>query len=128
MKKKIDKLSLLINQMSKSEKRHFTLLANTFNKSDKSYLQLFHILDKNSNISDREISNSLAVYDIHASIPTLKNYLYAKLLYSIVSFHQQQNEEQQLFQSLSEIYHLKEKSLYMEALKKINKLRKDEQL
>lgn len=82
--KKIDSLILLINALSKSEKKALYQQAGE-NPTEKAYMKIFDIIDK-KNITDIESikKNYTKYYPINSFIPEA-NYLYQHILSTLAS-------------------------------------------
>lgn len=82
--KKIGSLILLINALSKSEKKALYLQAGE-NPTEKAYMKIFDIIDK-KNITDIENikKNYAKYYPINSFVPEA-NYLYQHILSTLVS-------------------------------------------
>ncbi|NJL75471.1 MAG: hypothetical protein HC892_11015 [Saprospiraceae bacterium] len=93
MKRK-DDLFKLIQSMSKSEKRYFTLDAQKTGKTDAKYLELFKAIsnmDKYEEVALKRLSNHLSVD---------KAYLYEAILRSMRDYHSKNRVQRRLRKNL----------------------------
>lgn len=105
MKRK-DDLFRLIQSMSKSEKRYFTLDAQKTGKTDAKYLELFKAIsnmDKYEEITLKRLSNHLSVD---------KAYLYEAILRSMRDYHSKKSRSAQIKEKLIDAKYLFERELY----------------
>ena len=105
MKRK-DDLFRLIQSMSKSEKRYFTLDAQKTGKTDAKYLELFKAIsnmDKYEEIALKRLSNHLSVD---------KAYLYEAILRSMRDYHSKKSRSAQIKEKLIDAKYLFERELY----------------
>lgn len=105
MKRK-DDLFKLIQSMSKSEKRYFTLDAQKAGKKDAKYLELFKAIggmDKYEDEDLKTLSNHLSVD---------KAYLYEAILRSMRDYHSKKSYSAQIKEKLIDAKYLFERELY----------------
>lgn len=116
----------LINEMSMSEKRYFSIHSEKhILGSQNKYSILFSLMDKEKTDDDDFLKKRLAEHGYSSEyIAADKNYLYQKVLESFLLFHRQKTstifQAEQLF--LVEV--LYEKGLYDLCLKEIHKVKK----
>lgn len=101
--------SYLIQNMSQSEKRYFSLI-NKHTTGKKNYLKLFNLLDKKPDATNSQISAGLK--STSSNIAQDKAYLEWQLLRSLRQFHEEHSFTIQLQNTLSEIEVLFNKRLF----------------
>lgn len=108
--KKIDSLILLINALSKSEKKALYQQAGE-NPTEKAYMKIFDIIDK-KNITDIESikKNYTKYYPIKSFIPEA-NYLYQHILSTLASLSIKKKCKHNLYYKIIQANILKEKHL-----------------
>lgn len=121
------KSSRLIQEMTKSEKRYFLLFSNQFSSSEKEYVQLFKIMEKKTDISDSQILELLGKSVSKKNLNTIKNYLYDKILDSLINYREKSDINQQITHAIFKINVLISKGLYEDARKRLNKIKKNPQ-
>ena len=108
--KKIGSLILLINALSKSEKKALYLQAGE-NPTEKAYMKIFDIIDK-KNITDIEYikKNYAKYYPINSFVPEA-NYLYQHILSTLASLAIKKKCKHNLYYKIIQANILKEKHL-----------------
>ncbi|WP_185882897.1 hypothetical protein [Blattabacterium cuenoti] len=120
MKNQSDYLFLLIQTMSKSEKRNFKLYANSIKKhKNVKFLELFEIMMKINFYDEKKILKNTTITKIQLS--NIKKYLYHKILKSLKIQHIQKNYDLQIHEYLDFSKILYNKGLYIHSLKLIKK-------
>lgn len=119
MSKKADqKLFLLIQSLSKTEKSYFKKQSNTFTEQA-AYKVLFDIL-----CQQKEYNEDLAIKQLKTPVSqfaVLKNYLYEAILDSLIQYRSDKGEEQRLLQVKQKASVLAEKKLYEPAVQLLSK-------
>lgn len=115
---KLGTLILLINSLSKAEKRYFRLLAN-LQTGDKIYLFLFGLLEKNK--SEEDICNEFQHRYSGKSLETAGKHLYTIILDALVRLREKQDIQTQTFHSISKSNLLFERGLIEEAFSELDK-------
>lgn len=96
-----DPLHELIQSLTPSEKRYFKL-QNKTEGGTKSYLQLFDVLQQQSEYDELGIRNELKGEKLLNQLHVAKNYLYKQLLRSLRSFHAGSDSRTSPFLSFAE--------------------------
>ncbi|PHN01425.1 hypothetical protein [Flavilitoribacter nigricans] len=118
-----DQLFLLINSLSKAEKRNFRLYA-TRNQSgkDAKFVQLFDALDKLDDFDEQAVLKKLpAVKKQH--LPNLKRHLYRQILTSLRLIHIQKNIDIQIREQIDFARILYGKGMYMQSLRILDRIK-----
>ena len=118
---KTDALILLVNSMTKAEKKRFRSYSR---KSD--YMTLFDIIDKNKSIAQDELKNKFKQEGnkkTSASFDITVNYLYKLILDSLLALREEYDHHFLLLNKLLKSRILFEKSLYDEALEMIEQVK-----
>jgi hypothetical protein len=112
-----DQLFLLINSLSKAEKRNFRLYATRI-QSDKEtkFIQLFDVLDKLDDFDEQAILKRLPKVKKH-HLPNLKRHLYKQILTSLRLIHIQKNIDIQIREQIDFARILYGKGMYMQSLR-----------
>ncbi len=122
MPKKLNShLIVLINNLSKAEKRHFKLLARrNSNSSDALFVQLFDFFDQQKEPNDKLIL--LKIPEIKKSqIANIKSNLYKQILASLRLFHRSNNADIYLGEQLDYARVLYDKGMYKASLEILDK-------
>lgn len=118
-----DQLFLLINSLSKAEKRNFRLYA-TRNQSgkDAKFVQLFDVLDKLDDFDEPVILKKLPSVKKH-HLPNLKRHLYRQILTSLRLIHIQKNIDIQIREQIDFARILYGKGMYMQSLRILDRIK-----
>lgn len=118
-----DQLFLLINSLSKAEKRNFRLYA-TRNQSgkDAKFVQLFDVLDKLDDFDEPAILKRLPAVKKH-HLPNLKRHLYRQILTSLRLIHIQKNIDIQIREQIDFARILYGKGMYMQSLRILDRIK-----
>lgn len=118
-----DQLFLLINSLSKAEKRNFRLYA-TRNQSgkDAKFVQLFDVLDKLDDFDETTILKKLPHVKKH-HLPNLKRHLYRQILTSLRLIHIQKNIDIQIREQIDFARILYGKGMYMQSLRILDRIK-----
>lgn len=111
--KKINSLILLINSLSKSEKKLIDLHSN-LTKGKKVYMELFSLIDKQKITDCNELQKEFQRLFSNASFHPVANYLYDFILNVLVRIKVNQDKEFALYQKLMMAKVLEERSLNIE--------------
>lgn len=112
-----DQLFLLINSLSKAEKRNFRLYATRIQSGkDPKFLQLFDVLDKLEDFDESNILKRLPKVKKH-HLPNLKRHLYKQILTSLRLIHIQKNIDIQIREQIDFARILYGKGMYMQSLR-----------
>ncbi|MFK7905708.1 MAG: hypothetical protein AB8B69_11315 [Chitinophagales bacterium] len=114
----------LIQSLDKSEKRYFKLHCSQYKGDDSQYLKLFDAIDKqevyDEGILKEKFKNEKFVKQFHV----MKNYLYNLTLDSLWRFYAGKTINQQIGELIDKSEILKEKGLFQQALKLLQKAAK----
>ena len=121
--KKIQSLVLLINSLSKSEKKALLLNSN-ITKGDKSYMALFKIIDKGKitdpNLIQQEFTKSYSATLFHP----IANYLYNYILEILVKIKSKTDKTFSLHAQLLSAFILHERNLYTDYYNELQNIKK----
>ncbi|MBI3510565.1 MAG: hypothetical protein HY064_07865 [Bacteroidetes bacterium] len=118
-----DSLTLLIQRMSKSEKRHFKLMASRHASGDGKFIRLFdHIASSGRNVSRSERESATGISN--QQWPNQKAFLYNYLLHCLHVLNSSSSIELSLADLLSQSRILYDKCLYRDCLCLIDKAKK----
>lgn len=122
---KSEDLFLLIKALSSSDKRAFRLfVGTTSDENRKFFIQLFDLMDQQKELNDHVIIKKMG--NITASKYTnLKRHLYSKLLVSLRQLEREKRANIKIREQIDYIYILYGKGLYMQALKILEKAKKE---
>ncbi|MBS1771711.1 MAG: hypothetical protein JST82_02535 [Bacteroidetes bacterium] len=110
----------LIHSLTPQEKLFFKrdyLKTYNFSGNEPLYLQLFDQVNKQTTYNEQKLLKQLAPGLTLKNISYTKNYLYEQLCEALVIFHNHENQEANIFRSLSLIRIFREKEQYKTALK-----------
>ena len=119
---KLENLLLLVQSLSKSEKRYFKLFSN-LQEGEKDYQILFYLLD-NQSINLEEIKVKFLKKCNNASFEIASVHLYQVLIKALINFEKGKSVETELLSIIQEIKILFDKSIYEECLKLVSKAKK----
>jgi tetratricopeptide (TPR) repeat protein len=118
----------LIKALSPNEKRAISLsISNSPGENNPAYLKLFRALDKQNKYDPEKLKSSLKNEDFVSYLPVLKNYLYNLILKNLRNFTSGSTFNNGLFETLIEINLLFHKGLFIQADKKLQKLKREAQ-
>lgn len=106
-----DNLHILIKSLTKSEKRHFKLFANTFSTKN-NYLKLFDEIDAQNVYDESVIKKKFAKEPFTNQLHVTKNYLTKQILKSLGIFSTYHSRESELRNILRNIEILFRRELY----------------
>lgn len=113
--KKNEQLFYLIKSMSKSEKRHFKVLANA-EDNNKNYILLFDEVERQESYNEKVIKekfrNSVFVKQLHVT----KNYLSNQILRSLKIFHSKNSVDIKIHNYLLDVEILFKRELFEQSL------------
>ncbi len=110
----------LIKAMTPNEKGYFKKQRIGFDlRAERSYLNLFNILEKEWPLTDKEMREKLGNKNIN--IHSMRNFLYKQLLKSLRAFHNEKNIQYTLREMLDHAEILADKGLYDQSVQIINK-------
>lgn len=121
---KTSSLILLVNSLTKAEKRYFKLSANLQN-GDKNYMDLFELLETKLYRKTDELKQDFKQVHPSSSFEITSKYLYAILMESLLHLkNSEQDDVVKMNNALSIVKILFEKSLYVEGFNELHKLQK----
>lgn len=118
-----DQLFLLINSLSKAEKRNFRLYATRIQSGkDAKFVQLFDVLDKLDDYDEVAILKRLPDVRKH-HLANLKRHLYRQILTSLRLIHIQKNIDIQIREQIDFARILYGKGMYMQSLRILDRIK-----
>jgi tetratricopeptide (TPR) repeat protein len=118
---KTDDLLLLINSLSKAEKRHFRLFVGRHSESeDVLFINLFDLLDKKGKYDEAIILKKLPAVKKN-QLPNLKAHLYKQILISLRLLAKNQNEDIQIREQIDYARVLYNRGFYIQCLECLDK-------
>jgi len=81
-----DKLFILINSLSKQEKRYFKLFASAYRHSS-NYIRLFDVINKQQSYDEAAVRKAFKTENFIRHLHVTKNYLYTLILKSLHVYH-----------------------------------------
>ncbi|MCP4437984.1 MAG: hypothetical protein GY810_03490 [Aureispira sp.] len=121
---KSNKLFDLILSMSRAEKGFFKKNAKLYGSTDSQYLKLFEAIDKQDKYDEVKLLKKFKKDSFIKHFHVTKNYLFGAILSSLKNYRTSKSKKSQLEQLKMEIEILIERSLYEEADKLIQKVKK----
>ena len=120
------KLFDLIHSLSGSEKRYFKIFAAKNQAANVKYLQLFEIIDKQTNYDEVDIKSAIYATTTFETrkFSELKNYLYELILRSLQSYDEKTSVDFKLKNMLANVRVLAKRSFYEDAKAILAKARK----
>ena len=115
---KTDALILLINSLTKAEKKKFKL-----HSRKSGYATLFDIINKNKTITSEELKAEYIGKKTGVSFDITVNYLYKLLMDSLLALREEQDHHYMLLNKLLKSRILFEKSLFDEALEMLDQVK-----
>lgn len=122
--KKINALILLINSLSKSEKKSIYLHSN-LTKGKKVYMELFALIDKQKIVDSSELQHEFQRLFFNASFHPVASYLYDFVLSVLVRIKVNKGKEFALYQKLMMAKVLEERNLGSEYYDMLQQLKDD---
>lgn len=118
-----DQLFLLINSLSKAEKRNFRLYATRIQSGkEPKFIQLFDVLDKLDDFDEQAVLKRLPTVKKH-HLPNLKRHLYKQILTSLRLIHIQKNIDIQIREQIDFARILYGKGMYMQSLRILDRIK-----
>ena len=114
-------LLMLVNTLTKAEKRYFHLCANLQN-GDKVYLTLFNLIDANT--SPEQLYTRFCQIQDGKSFETAVKHLYRVLLECLVRLREKQDVQTRIFNYISKAGVLFEREIFDEAIIELDKAKK----
>ncbi len=114
MKSKTD-LFYLIQAMSKSEKRYFTLDAQKSGRTSARYLELFHAINDMEEYDEQKLKKQFP-----KNLPTDKNYLYEAILRSMRDYRSVNSHAARIKELMLDAKYLYERGLYQQSEERLS--------
>ncbi|MCH2043686.1 MAG: hypothetical protein MK212_06050 [Saprospiraceae bacterium] len=108
---KSEQLLLLIQSMSKSEKRHFKLAAS-FGKQSTIYFKIFDLLAQQKSYDKQELVALLEAENYKSSLARLQHYLYETILKKLTQYHAESYPYFQVMAWIQQYTVLRDRGLY----------------
>lgn len=130
MKTPSNKLFLLIQKMTPSEKRYFKRFGlvqqknSSSEQTNKQYMLVFDAINDQSQYNEAALIEQFEGYSFVKNFSEIKKYLFQQILKALRNYHAQHSVDSQLYNFLSDINILYQKELYNECGKVINKAKK----
>lgn len=118
-------LFLLINSMSKTEKRYFKKFSELHGKEDNQYLLLFDAIAKQKSFDEEGLKKQFKGQAFLRQFPVAKNYLYSKILDSLEFFHRDSSIHSSVRRDIYRAELLQKKGMYDQSMKMLQRARKD---
>lgn len=115
-----EELFILINSLTKSEKRFFKL-SSSIQTGEKNYLKLFEFIEKQDEYDENALKENFKNETFIKHLPSEKNHLYKLILKALRGFHSDQTSSSRLKEELRNIEILYDKALYKECTKFIKR-------
>ncbi len=115
-----DQLFLLINSMTKQEKRYFRIFSSRHSNEKNNYYTLYQVIDRQKEYDEEAIIKLLKSHQFVNRLSIAKTRLYEQLLKSLSSFHAQKSIDSELFFTIQSIEILYSRALYKAAWKKLS--------
>lgn len=122
--KKIISLILLINSLSKSEKKAIYLQSN-LTKGRKVYMELFELIDKQNIVDSTELQKKFQEKFLNESFHPITSYLYDFILNTLVRIKVNQNKDFALYQKLMTAKVLENRNLNKEYYETLQQLKEE---
>lgn len=121
--KSTDDLFLLIQSLSKTEKRYFKIFTgNASEKDGNNYQKLFDLINNQTEYDEEKLVNSFYEGKNSKHFPSTKRRLYQLILKSLNNYYSTISKETELYDSLNEARILYKKGLYKQSNKILEKL------
>jgi len=121
---KKEELFVLINSLSKSEKRYFTLYCSQLVDKNSNYLRLFEAIEKKGIQSDKEIRMAFAGEKFLDQLHVIKNYLKNLILKSLRNFYASSSKEAKLSDIMRNVPILFQRELYSHCKNELTRARR----
>lgn len=115
-----NQLFLLIQSMSKQEKRYFRIFSSRHSTEKNNYYTLYQVIERQKEYDEDAIIKLLKEHQFVNRLSIAKTRLYDQILRSLSSFHAQKSIDSDLFFTLQSIEILYTKALYKAAWKKLH--------
>ena len=115
-----DQLFLLINSMTKQEKRYFRIFSSRHSNEKNNYYTLYQVIDRQKEYDEEAIIKLLNSHQFVNRLSIAKTRLYDQLLKRLSSFHAQKSIDSELFSTIQSIEILYSRALYKAAWKKLS--------
>lgn len=115
-----NQLFLLIQSMSKQEKRYFRIFSSRHSNEKNNYYTLYQVIDRQKEYDEEAIIKLLKEHQFVNRLSIAKTRLYDQILKSLSAFHAQKSIDSDLFFIIQSIEILYSKALYKAAWKKLH--------
>jgi len=119
--KQLTSLIILVNSLSKSEKRYFQLV-NNIQAGDKKYFYLYNLIEANCPVE--ELCEQFSIKYRNSSFNMAVKHLYRNLMDCLISLRRKKDIQTKLFAAFSEADILFERMLFDDALATLDKVQK----
>jgi len=119
--KQLTSIVILVNSLSKAEKRHFKMETN-LQAGDKKYLYLFNLIE--ANYSVEEIYEKFCSKYHNSNFNMAVKHLYHNLMDCLIYLHRKRDIQTKIFAAFSEADILFERALYDDAFAALDKIKK----
>lgn len=118
-----NRLFILINSLSKQEKRYFKLFAGN-NRKASNYIRLFDVIAKQKSYDEKQVREYFCNETFIKQLHVTKNHLYNLILKSLQLYHTDISAESKIKKLLSFVEILYHKGLYNECTNLLDKAKK----
>lgn len=125
MKTPSQDLSLLINSMSKTEKRYFKKFSELHGKVGNKYLMLFDAISKQKTFDEEALKKQFKGEAFLKQFPVAKNYLYSRILDALEFYHRDSSTHSSVRRNIYRAELLQKKGLYDQSMKTLQRARKE---
>ncbi len=115
-------LIILINSLSKAEKRHFQMMANLQSGDNKKYMCLYNLIA--SNLPIEEIYKQFSVKCHNSNFNIAVKHLYRSIMDCLIDLRRKRDVQTKIFTAFSEADILFERALFDDALVMLDKIKK----
>ena len=125
MKTPSQDLFLLVNSLSKTEKRYFKKFSELHGKQDNNYLLLFDAIAKQKEFNEEELKKLFKGHAFMRQFPVAKNYLFSKILDALEFYHRDSSIHSSVRRNIYRAELLQKKGMYSQSMKPLCKARED---
>ncbi len=119
-----DALFRLIHSLSRTEKGYVKKYCSRHVIGDgNDYLRLFDVIEAQQTYSESDVKAALHGTAMVRRLPAVKNYLYQQILEAMRAYHAASSSERRIVELLEDADFLWEKTLYDQAMKRVEKAR-----
>ncbi|MBI3500525.1 MAG: hypothetical protein HY063_01925 [Bacteroidetes bacterium] len=125
MKTPSQDLFLLIQSLSKTEKRYFKKFSELHGKEDNKYLLLFDAIAKQKQFDEEALKKQFKAQAFMRQFPVAKNYLFSKILDALEFYHRDSSIHSLVRRNIYRSELLQKKGLYDPSMKLLRKAKED---